>query len=30
MFEAPQTIADVIIAWVEEHRQPVRHISPAS
>ncbi len=29
MFEAPQTIADLIIAWVEEHRTPLREVPPA-
>ena len=29
MFEAPQAIADLITAWVEEHRPPVRQIPSA-
>ena len=29
MFEAPQIIADLITAWVEEHRPPVRQIPSA-
>lgn len=29
MLEAPQTIADLITAWVEEHRPPVRQIPSA-
>ncbi|MDA2947494.1 MAG: alpha/beta hydrolase [Actinomycetota bacterium] len=29
MFEAPQIIADLITAWVEEHRPPVRRIPSA-
>ncbi len=29
MFEAPQTVADLITAWVEEHRPPVRR-TPAA
>ena len=29
MFEAPQIIADLIIAWVDEHRPPVRQVQSA-
>ena len=29
MFEAPQTVVDLIVAWVEEHRPPLRIVPPA-
>ena len=29
MFEAPQQIADLIGAWVDEHRRPLRQVPPA-
>jgi hypothetical protein len=30
MFEAPQLIADLIIAWVDEHEPRLREVPPAS
>jgi len=29
MFEAPQLVADLVAAWVEEHRGPARQAPPA-